>query len=494
MNGFPLLSLTVFLPLVALPFLAASARARDGMAKWIALVTASLTLICSALAVWFGRGAGFHFLEESAWLSSIGAHYRLGLDALSLPLFFLTALLTLVAVFASWREERQPAGFFALLLILECGLLGVFSALDLILFFVFWESVLIPLYLLIAIWGGERRRYAALKTFIFTASGSALALIGFLFLRWQAGPQAFDMTAGATRALPLALQIPAFLLIAVGMAVKVPVFPLHTWLPDAHVEAPTAVSVMLAGVLLKMGTYGLLRMAFTGLPAAFRYFQPAIIVLAVLNVLYGSLAAYAQKDLKRMVAYASIGSMGLVLLGASSGNGLATGAALMHNFNHGLYSALLFLSVGMIYERYHTRMRDELGGIAASRPLLGGLFVLAALFALGMPASAVFVSESGVIIGTLGAHPAAAAAAAAGLLITAAYLLRASRRAVFGGASEAVAAAGDVPEPRWHERAASYPLVFLLFLLGIAPGLAAVILSPATASLLSALLDKAAGQ
>jgi NADH-quinone oxidoreductase subunit M len=431
-----MLTAIVFLPLLGALVLAFLPGSRVGLIRVTAAVFAALTLALSLVMYFsFNQGAsGLQFVEKVDWvaLPSVGVSYFLGVDGLNAPLVLLTALLTLMAVLASWHIDLRPKTYFILLLLLETGVTGVFSAMDFFLFFLFWEVELIPMYLLIGIWGGPRREYAAIKFVIYTLAGSALMLVGILALYFYATPHTFDMTRLATQHYPLPFATLVFLLLFAGFAVKLPVFPLHTWLPDAHVQAPTAVSVLLAGVLLKMGGYGMLRVLVGILPAATHYWAPLLAVLAVISVLYGAAVSMVQKDLKSMVAYSSVSHMGYVLLGIAALSAISLNGAAIQLFTHGTITGLLFLLVGAIYDKAHTRMIPEFGGIARRMPAVAVLFVMAGLASLGLPMMSGFIAEFTIFIGSYGPLPVYTILAASAIVLTAGYLLWMLRRVFYG--------------------------------------------------------------
>ena len=405
-----LLTILILLPIVgALALIGYSfvpAR-REEHYRWIALLFAIATF---AVSLFLLRGTGgaiaeFRFEENVSWIGNIGARYHLGVDGISLWLVLLTTLLTPIAILSSWTAiAKRQLAYYVLMLILASAMVGVFVSLDLLLFYLFFEASLVPMFLLIGIWGGERRIYAAIKFFIYTAVGSLLMLVAIIALYFIYGSfdyviilaamQGGNVTVSSTAAFWL------FLAFALAFCIKVPLFPLHTWLPDAHTEAPTAGSVILAGVLLKMGTYGLLRFNIGLFPEMARKFAPVMIPLAVIGIIYGALVAMVQPDVKRLVAYSSVSHMGFVVLGLFSFTEFGMQGALYQMLNHGVSTGALFLFVGMIYERRHTRMIDEFGGLASSMPWFSTLFVIASLSSVGLPFLNGFVGEFLILIGT----------------------------------------------------------------------------------------------
>jgi NADH-quinone oxidoreductase subunit M len=470
----PYLSIVLGLPLlgaIAIGFLPrGNPRAVKFTAAGFTLVAFFLSLLLFAN---FDLGfTGFQYVEQAPWIPQLGIQYFLGVDGLSLPLVVLTTMLSFLAVLVSWHVELRPKEYFALLLILETGILGVFTALDLFLFFLFWEVELLPMYLLIGIWGTGRREYSAMKFLIYTILGSALMLVGILWLYFASGLQTFDMTQlGRANVGGIAGAL-IFFLLFFAYAIKLPVWPLHTWLPDAHTDAPTAVSVILAGVLLKMGGYAMIRIPITLLPEAARLFAPYLVLFAVINVLYGAAICLVQTDLKRMVAFSSISHMGYVLLGISGGiAGLSLvgfSGATLQMFTHGTITGLLFALVGLVYDRAHTRQIAELKGLAHRMPLIAVIFVMAGLASLGLPGMSGFVAEFLVFLGTFSIWPWYTILGVIGIVITAGYMLWTLQKILFGP-----------PDERWaHLKDASFvdaiPIVTLMVvivLIGVYPSL-----------------------
>ncbi|MCL4543625.1 MAG: NADH-quinone oxidoreductase subunit M, partial [Chloroflexi bacterium] len=354
----------------------------------------------------------------------------------SLPMVVLTGLLVFMAVLVSWRLDVRPKEYFALVMVLETAMMGVFVSEDLLLFFLFWELELAPMYLLIGIWGGARREYAAMKFILYTMAGSVFMLVGIFAIYFAAGKNSFDMTVLGAQQYAAGFQLVVFLLLAVGFAVKIPMFPFHTWLPDAHTEAPTAISVLLAGVLLKMGAYGLIRIPMGMLPEAAHQIAPWLAVFAVINILYGAAVSMMQQDLKRLIAYSSVSHMGYVLLGASALTAVGMQGAVLQMFTHGTITGLLFMMVGLVYDRTHTRVISNLGGLAAKMPAIAVTFVVAGLASLGLPGMSGFVAEFLVFIGTFPVWQLATILGAFGIVVTAGYLLWMLERVFMGPISE----------------------------------------------------------
>jgi NADH-quinone oxidoreductase subunit M len=421
-------------------------------------------------------------VEKVPWIKSIGVQYFLGIDGISLPMVILTTLLAFLAVIASWNINLRPKEYFVLMLLLETGMLGVFLALDFVLFYVFWEVVLVPMYFLIGIWGGPRREYAAIKFFIYTLLGSVVMLIGILALYFASGLNTFSMLALIQGEYSRTVQDLVFLAFFIGFAVKVPLFPFHTWLPDAHVEAPTAVSVLLAGVLLKMGSYGFLRISLPILPQAFHRMAFAIAILAVINIVYGAFVAMTQRDLKKLVAYSSVSHMGYVMLGVAAATTTAVNGAVLQMFNHGTITGMLFLLVGLIYERTHTREIGELGGLMGKVPILAGILSFAAFASLGLPGLSGFVGEFLVLLGSFSKYTGATILAAAGIVITAGYLLWMVQRVNLGTLKSRYA---DLTDVTLRDLSTLVPLVLIIIFIGVYPSPVLNIINPAVTSLIN---------
>jgi NADH-quinone oxidoreductase subunit M len=449
---------------------------REEHHKWIALATTTLTFLVSLLLVrGIGGGPEFRFEENITWIGSIGARYHLGVDGVSLWLVLLTTLLMPIAILSSWTSiHKRQLSYYVFLLILESAMIGVFVSLDLLLFYLFFEASLVPMFFLIGIWGGQRRIYAAVKFFIYTAVGSLLMLVAIIALYFIY--QSFDYTVilDAMRTNPLTERAAFWLFIAFGLAfcIKVPVFPFHTWLSDAHTEAPTAGSVILAGILLKMGTYGLMRFNLGLFPQASRDWAPVLITLAVIGIIYGALVAMVQPDVKRLVAYSSVSHMGFVVLGIFSFTELGMQGALYQMLNHGVSTGALFLFVGFIYERRHTRMIDEFGGLATPMPWFATLFVIASLSSIGLPFLNGFVGEFLILIGmwtsTAVTHSwIVTMLAATGVIWAAVYMLWMLQRVLFGETTNPENA--RLRDLNAREVALILPLMLLMLFMGVYP-------------------------
>ncbi|MFQ5649250.1 MAG: NuoM family protein [bacterium] len=484
-----------FLPIIGLVFILFVPKENKNLIRALAAVFTGLQL---ALAVWifinFDRDTpAIQFREQYAWIPSFNIDYFMGIDGLSVPMVLLTAFLSFLCIFASWRIEKSVKGYFAMFLLLDAGMMGVFCALDFFLFYVFWEVMLLPMYFLIGIWGSPARTdpdgmvrggpYAAIKFFLYTLFGSVFMLIVMLVFYFNVtdpntGEHTFNMLhimnqanhGGVLTNFDVRLLLYAALFI--GFAIKVPVFPFHTWLPDAHVEAPTAISVILAGVLLKMGTYGMLRISFPMLPDAMKwsYFAYGMAVLGLINILYGAFCAMAQTDLKKLVAYSSISHMGIVLLGMSGLTSLGMNGAVMQMFNHGTGTAMLFLLVGVIYDRAHHRQVDGFGGLAVRMPIYAAVVSLAFFAGLGLPGLSSFISEAFSFLGAFGSDlidlRAITVISTVGIIITAGYFLWTFQRMFLGELNPKYA---DLPEINGRELFTLVPIGAIVVLLGVYP-------------------------
>jgi len=467
LTSLPLLSLIIWLPVLGALLLLFFVD--DRSVKLAALGVTLLDFILSLLLLpnWTPDGS-MQYREMLAWTAGLDIHYHLGVDGISLWLVLLTTLLGPIVVLFSWRNVAQNLrSFLFFLLIQQAGMLGVFLSLDLILFFIFWEFTIIPMYFLIGRWGSGRRVYAATKFFLYTMAGSALMLIAILLLYFQTG--SFDWLTLKEAALDPTLQFWGFLAFALAFAIKVPIFPFHTWLPDAHVEAPTAGSVILAGVLLKMGVYGFLRFCLPLFPQATHTFLPWIAGLAIVGILYGSLVALVQKDVKSLVAYSSIAHLGFVMLGVASMNEQGLSGAVLQSVNHGLSTGALFLMVGMIYDRRHTRLLSEFGGLWQRMPVYSALFVVVVMASVGLPGLNGFVGEFTILLGAFRVNPLWAALGTLGVILAAWYLLAAVRGLLHGPLDNP--ANQNLADLNPREILLLVPLVLLFFLIGLFPNL-----------------------
>lgn len=500
-----ILTLLIFIPSIGAGLMVLLAYLRkeknDNLYKWIAFASTGIQLL---LTIWlvlnYDSIGGIQFEEKYSWISKFNIEYYLGVDGLSMPMVFLTSLLSFICVIASWNINKSVLGYFSLFLLLDTGMMGVFVSLDFFLFYVFWEVMLLPMYFLIGIWGGPQRMYAAIKFFLYTLFGSVFMLLAMLALYFYSDPHTFNLitliqTAPSIDAIvwgfPLKYLI--WLALFIGFAIKVPIFPFHTWLPLAHVEAPTAVSVILAGVLLKMGTYGLLRISYPLLPDEVFNFATALAVLGVINIIWGAANAIAQVDLKKMVAYSSISHMGYVLLGMAaiigvnrSGAEAGINGAVMQMFNHGTITAMLFLLVGVIYDRAHHRYiiypKDHeksgelgFGGLNSKLPIYGGFVALAFFAGLGLPALSGFISEAMCFLGGFSVFKTLTIIGTLGILLNAIYFLRAYQHMFFGKLNENYNSLQDMSG---RELVTLVPLAIIVIILGVYPAPLLDMISP----------------
>lgn len=471
-----LLTITIFLPLLGalliLPMPAANKKA-------IRLTTVVVMFVDWLLSIYLltnfdSSTSNYQYVENIPWLSSLGISYHLGVDGLSVLLVFLTAMLSWISVLSTWNAVQVRVKEYMLaFLLLEIGMLGVFCSLDFFLFYVFWEIVLVPMYIIIGVWGGPRKIYATIKFFLFTFIGSLLMLVAILAMYFQHaalanGNRTLDITTLGDVRYPLAFQIPVFLAFFAAFAVKVPLWPLHTWLPDAHVEAPTAGSVILAGVLLKLGGYGFMRFNLPLLPDATHYFAPLMIALATVGIVYGALVSLVQKDWKKLVAYSSVSHMAFVVLGTFVLTQQGMEGAMLEMFNHGLLTGALFLCVGIVYERIHDRELAHLGGIAHYMPTYAAFFMVFMLGSVGLPGLAGFVGEFLVMLGTFGPVPAAGWISMTAIIIAAGYLLWMYARVMFVKLNTP-RYAEELTDLRLYEVLYLLPLLVLVIWVGVYP-------------------------
>lgn len=469
----PLLSVITFLPVAGVAVLLVLPGKRQDLIRGTALATSMLTFLLSLkLFTDFQTGIGqMQFVEEVAWIPSFGIRYKLGIDGISLFLVLLTTFLTIIAIGASTGIVHRVKEYMVAMLLLETGMIGVFVALDLVLFYVFWEATLLPMYFIIGMWGGPRRVYATIKFVLYTMAGSLLMLVAIIavaLLHTRTGGEVtFDLIALMNTEIPPAMQWWLFLAFALAFAIKVPLFPFHTWLPDAHVEAPTAGSILLAGVLLKMGTYGFLRFALPLFPEATMTFLPWISGLALVGIVYGAWVAMVQPDIKSLVAYSSVSHLGFVVLGIFALNGEGIAGSVLQMVNHGLSTGALFLMVGMIYERRHSRMISDFGGLFRGIPFFGGTFLLVTLSSIGLPGLNGFVGEFLILLGTFRVHPLYVLVAVTGIIWAAWYMLGMIRRVLFGPLTHPENA--DLPDLTWSERVVLVPILVLIVWIGVYP-------------------------
>jgi NADH-quinone oxidoreductase subunit M len=477
--GEHILSWMTFFPVIGMVVIAFLPAHKKEIVKTVAAAAAGVPLVLAVqLFINFDRStAGLQFIEHYSWIKSFHIEYFMAVDGLSVPMVLLTAFLSFICIIASWNIEKAVKGYFSLFLLLETGMMGVFCALDFFLFYVFWEVMLLPMYFLIGIWGGPRKEYAAIKFFLYTLAGSVLMLLAMIAFYFNVqnpltGEHTFNMLyimdqANHSAWLSLThVRHIIWIALFIGFAIKVPIFPFHTWLPDAHVEAPTAVSVILAGILLKMGTYGILRISYPMLPDAALWFSLPLAILGAINIIYGACTAMAQTDMKKLVAYSSISHMGYVLLGMSAFTTQGINGAVFQMFNHGCITAMLFLCVGVIYDRAHHRNIDGFGGLGLQMPLYTSVFSFALFAALGLPGLSGFVSEALVFLGAFPVYRTITMISAIGIVIGAAYVLWMLQRVFLGPKNPKY---DELPEISAREMFTLVPIGLIVLLLGIYP-------------------------
>ena len=433
------LSLILFTPLLGALLLLFVSKHNENLIRWIANIVAFVGFLIS-VPLWFwydAQSPEFQFVEKLPWIPSVGAQYFLGIDGFAALLILLTTMMGSIAILSSWTAiTERVKEYYIFLLVLQTGMMGAFMSLDFLLFFLFWEVMLVPMYFLIGIWGSANRLYSAIKFFLYTLVGSVVMLLGILALYFHnhsvTGVYTFDVTQFQTLSIPPDLQWWIFLAFFFGFAIKVPMFPFHTWLPDAHTDAPTAGSVILAAVLLKMGTYGFIRFSLPILPDATQAFVPMMAFLSIIGIVYGALVAMAQKDWKRLVAYSSVSHMALVMLGMFALNPVGITGSIIQQINHGISTGALFLLVGVVYERRHTREISEYGGLSKVMPGYAAVFLLMTMSSIGLPALNGFIGELLILQGVFTANKMWAAVAASGIVLGAAYMLSLYQRTMFG--------------------------------------------------------------
>jgi NADH-quinone oxidoreductase subunit M len=478
-----ILTIVCFFPLlgVALIIVWPRGKEHDESIKWIANSVAligffiSLPLITEFNdAQFIDSESGMRFAFKADWIPAIGAQFSLGIDGISMLLILLTTLMGFIAILSSWTAITvRVREYYCYFLLLQVGMLGVFMALDFFLFYVFWEVMLVPMYFIIGVWGGPRRLYAAIKFFLYTLAGSVLLLLGILALYFfhhsVTGVWSFDVLAMQQLDIPLNLQTWIFLAMFLGFAIKVPMFPFHTWLPDAHVEAPTAGSVILAAILLKMGTYGFVRFSLPILPQATMHFLYPLLVLTVIGIIYGALVAMMQKDMKKLVAYSSVSHLGFCMMGVFVATPVALEGGILQMINHGISTGALFLIVGILYERRHTRMIADFGGLSAIMPVYATVFLIMTLASIGMPTLNGFIGEFMVLQGVFAdsTYRLWAVWAAVGIVLGAAYMLWLYQRVMFGELEHQENR--NLPDLNWREIATFVPLIILAFWIGLYP-------------------------
>ncbi len=470
----PLLSTILFLPLFGAIVLLAVPRTQETAIKWLANLFVLAGFLVS-LPLWWEydiQQAGFQFQERAQWIPSIGASYFLGVDGFSILMVLLTTLFGVIATLSSWTAiTERVKEYYVFLLVLQTGMLGAFMSLDFLLFFLFWEVMLVPMYFLIGIWGSDRRLYSAIKFFLYTLAGSVLMLLGILAIYFHnhsvTGVYTFDVLEWYRLGMPFDLQWWVFLAFFIGFAIKVPMFPFHTWLPDAHTDAPTAGSVILAAILLKMGTYGFIRFSLPLMPEATVHFVPFIAALSLIGIVYGALCAMAQHDWKRLVAYSSVSHLGMAMLGMFALTPVGVAGSIMQQINHGISTGALFLIVGIVYERRHTREIAEYGGLAKVMPVYAYVFMVMTLSSIGLPALNGFIGEIMILQGTYVVSKMWALVAASGIVLGAAYMLWLYQRTMLGRITNPKNE--QLPDLNLREFATFAPLLVLAVWIGLYP-------------------------
>ncbi|HSL24218.1 MAG TPA: NADH-quinone oxidoreductase subunit M [Vicinamibacterales bacterium] len=485
-----ILSIVLFTPLIGAIVLLFVNKRQENAIRWIANLFALAGFLVS-VPLWFWYNpdqAGWQLTERASWIPSIGADYFLGVDGFSVLLILLTTLLGVIAVLSSWTAiTERVKEYYVFMLVLQTGMLGAFVSLDFLLFFLFWEVMLVPMYFLIGVWGGGRRLYSAIKFFLYTLVGSVVMLLGILALYFYyhsvTGVYSFDITRFHELTMPADLQWWIFLAFFLGFAIKVPMFPFHTWLPDAHTDAPTAGSVILAAVLLKMGTYGFIRFSLPILPEASQMFVPMMVVLSVIGIVYGALVALAQTDWKRLVAYSSVSHMGMVMLGMFAFTPVGLTGSIIQQINHGISTGALFLIVGIVYERRHTREIAEYGGLSKVMPLYAAVFGIMTMSSIGLPALNGFIGELLILVGVFVRNKLWAAFAASGIVLGAAYMLWLFQRTMFGKVDNPKNE--GLKDLSLREFATFAPLIVLAFWIGLYPAPFIRFLGPSVAHVMA---------
>ncbi|MCB0345886.1 MAG: NADH-quinone oxidoreductase subunit M [Bdellovibrionales bacterium] len=472
-SGDVVLSLLVFLPLFGALTLFLLPENNDSLARSVSIFFSGAAFLVSlTLLKLFEVGTPqMQFVEKVDWIPSLGVKYLLGVDGLSLWLIVLTTLLSLLVIFASTSITHRLRSYLGCMMLLETGMLGSFVALDGITFYMFYELMLIPMYFLIGVWGGKRKVYAALKFFIYTALGSLLMLVAIVYLGWaheqQFGRMSFYLGDWVNLRFGFLEEILLFCAFGLAFSIKIPLFPLHTWLPDAHVEAPTGGSVILAGVLLKLGIYGLIRFAMPVFPGAITYLAPAFVVLGVAGIVYGALVAWVQTDIKKLVAYSSVSHLGFCVLGLAALNMKGIQGSVLQMINHGISTGALFFLVGVLYDRKHTRLIADYGGLAQKVPMFAFVFMVFTLSSVGLPLTNGFIGEFLILLGGFQYNPVAGAIAVSGVVLGALYMLSLYRRVIFGSFDEE--RNGDLSDLNPREKLVFAPLLVLVFLIGLYP-------------------------
>jgi NADH-quinone oxidoreductase subunit M len=456
-------------PLAAAIFIMLLPREKTAWPRWAALAGAVISLVLAVMVVvsYNLKGGGFQFLETHALLPALGVQYALGLDGMGGAMVLLTGIIIFAGVLASWGVTERPKEFFALLLVLVSGVFAVFTARDLFLFFLGYELAVLPMYLLIGIWGTGKREYSAMKLTLYLMVGSALMLVGILAMYFAGGAQGFHLDHLRHVAYSRTFQITFFPILFLGFGTLAGFWPFHTWSPDGHASAPTAVSMLHAGVLMKLGAFGIIRIGVEMLPIGAQVWVPYLALFTLVNIVYGALVAMAQTDLKYVVAYSSVSHMGIVLLGICTLNPIALNGAVLQMFSHGIMTGLFFALVGMVYGRTHTRVIPDMGGLAAQMPFLALAFAVAGLVSLGLPGFSGFVAELLVFLGAFRVYPLLAAVAVTGVLFTAIYVLRVVQKIFFGPVKPAFA---GITDANWVEKTCLAALMLVLLGVGVYPG------------------------
>lgn len=467
--NFPLLTLLIFIPIIGVPIILFTPSHRHNMIRVTAAIFTGIQLLFAIyLLIVFKDTGQFQFVEKARWIPPFNINYYVGIDGLSILMVLLTPLISFLGVFASWGINQGVKGYYILYLILDTGMMGVFCALDFFLFYVFWEVTLLPMYFLIGIWGGPRKEYAAIKFFLYTLFGSVLMLLVIMAFYFSTDPHTFS--------IPELIELRhkftgigwliAFIGLYLAFAIKVPVFPFHTWLPDAHTEAPTAISVILAAILLKMGVYGLFRICFSILPEAASQVAIFLAILGMINIVYGALCTMSQKDMKRLIAYSSISHMGFCLLGLAALTPQGLVGSQLQMFNHGCITGMLFLIAGVIYDRAHHREIDGFGGLASQVPIYTGITSFAFFASMGLPGLSGFIGEVLVFIGAFKVYPAITIVSVSGIVLTAGYFLWMLQRMFLGPLNPKYT---DLPEINNRELFTLIPLGVIVLFVGIYP-------------------------
>ncbi len=495
----PLLSLMTFIPLAGALVLLGVPKSRTETIKWVGLGFTIIAFILSVIVTlqYVPTQPGFQMQEYYSWIPQIHVNYHLGVDGISVPMILLTGLITMLAGVASWNIKIRVKEYWVLFLFLETGMMGTFACLDLFLFYIFWEIMLVPMYFLIGIWGGPRKEYAAIKFFLYTLAGGVLMLIGFLALYFTSEPHTLSIPllqslgqqgklfAGNNfRFYGLTLPHLVFLALFIGFAIKVPVWPFHTWLPDAHVEAPTPISVILAAVLLKMGGYGFYRISHPILPDAAKHFSWLFLILGIIGIVYGAFVALAQTDFKKMVAYSSVSHMGFILLGMSAFTIEGFIGGYYQMFSHGILTGAMFLLVGVLYDRAHTRDLNAFGGLAAKVPVYTFVLSIMALGSLGLPGMSGFIAEFFTFLGAFPVYREMTMLAVLTIVVTAGYILFMMQRVLLGPLNEKWA---NMPDINARELLTVVPLIVITIALGVCPSLLLNIINPVMKTMMVAI-------